>query len=285
MWLPYDRGRPVSSITPRRLLGASTSIMQTSNDESVPEAGRTMAVLEAFSPVFPELGVSEIAQRASLPPAMARRLATTLCELGYLHLAADGQRYRLGARLIGIARAFLGARGIRAVAHGHMEALSSRLRAPLALSEREGSEMVYLDYVRGESPVIVQHRVGTRLPIGTSAAGRAWLASAPPVEVDAVVRQLEARSVQGAAGLHERIAAARRDLAELGFTRSYGEMHPDVNAVAVPLRSPIDGASLVMSLAAPSMLVPVRRCDTEFGPALLSMVAQVQREAAGTARA
>jgi len=252
--------------------------MQTSNDESLPEAGQTLAVLEAFSPVFPELGIAEIAQRASLPSATAKRIAAALSELGYLQLEPEGRRYRLGARLVGITRSFLGARGARAVAHGHMEALAARLRAPLALSERDGLEMVYLDYVRGESPVVVQHRIGTRLPMATSASGRAWLAGAPAVEVDAVVRQLEAKTIQGAAGLQEQIAAARRDVAELGFARSYGDMHPDVNAVAVPLRSPIDGSSLVISMAAPSMLVPGRRCDAEFGPALLAMVAEVKRE-------
>ncbi|MFL6695130.1 MAG: IclR family transcriptional regulator [Ramlibacter sp.] len=255
--------------------------MQTTNDESMPEAAQTMAVLEAFSPVFPELGIAEIAQRAALPPATARRIASTLCHIGYLRLEPEGNRYRLGAKLVGIARSFLGARGARAIAHGHMEALAACLRAPLALSERDGGEMVYLDYVRGDAPVVVQHRIGTRVPMGTSASGRAWLASAPGVEVEAVIRQLEARSAQGTSGLQEQVVVAKRDLETLGFTRSYGDMNPEVNAVAVPLRSPIDGSHLVISLTAPSMLVPGKRCDTEFGPALLAMVAEVGRELEG----
>ncbi|GAC1541521.1 MAG: IclR family transcriptional regulator [Ramlibacter sp.] len=252
--------------------------VQTSDDASLSGPAHTMAVLETFSPVFTELGIAEIAQRAMLSPAAVGPIATALCELGYLHVDGSSRRYRLGARLVGIARSFLGARGARAQAHGHLEALSARLRAPLALSERDGGEMVYLDYVRGDAPVVVQHRVGTRLPMATSASGRAWLASAPTVEVDAVIRRLGARSAQGEAVLAQHAAVAKQDLAELGFTRSYGDMNPEVNAVAVPLRSPIDGSHLVISLAAPSMLVPGRRCDTEFGPSLVAMVAEVKRE-------
>src|SRR5438309_948230 len=75
--------------------------MQTSNDEFVPEAGHAMAVLEAFSPVFPELGVAEIAQRASLSPPTARRIAATLHGLGYLREGDKPSSYRLGARLLG----------------------------------------------------------------------------------------------------------------------------------------------------------------------------------------
>lgn len=255
--------------------------MQPSTDEFVPEAAQAMAVLEAFSPVFPELGTKEIAQRASLPPELVHRLATTLCELGYLRFEPSSSRYRLGARLVGIARSFLGARGVRAAAHGHMEAMVARLRAPLALSERDGLEMMYLDYVRGDAPVVVQHRVGTRMPIATSASGRAWLASAPAVEIEAVARQIAARSAHGGTPLEEHRANARRDLQALGFTRSYGDMNPEVNAVAVPLHSPIDGLLMTFSVTSPSMLVPARRCDTELGPALVQMVADVARELTG----
>lgn len=255
--------------------------MQPSTVEFVPEAAQAMAVLEAFSPVFPELGIKEIAQRASLPPEIVHRLATTLCELGYLRLEASSSRYRLGARLVGIARSFLGARGVRAAAHGHMEAMVARLRAPLALSERDGLEMMYLDYVRGDAPVVVQHRIGTRMPIATSASGRAWLASAPAVEVEAVARQLAARSAHGGTPLEEHRTNARRDLQALGFTRSYGDTNPEVNAVAVPLHSPIDGLLMTFSVTSPAMLVPARRCDTELGPALVQMVADVARELTG----
>lgn len=271
MCVPYDGHAPPTTLR----------IMQPSTDAFVPEAAQALAVLEAFSPVFPELGVKEIAQRASLPPDVAARLSVTLCELGYLRWEPGAGRYRLGARLVGIARSFLGARGVRAAAHGHMEAMVARLRAPLALSERDGLEMMYLDYVRGDAPVVVQHRIGTRLPIATSASGRAWLASAPAVEVEAVARQLAARSVRGSTALDKPIADARRDLKELGFTRSYGDMNPEVNAVAVPLHSPIDGLLMTFSVASPAMLVPARRCETEFGPALVKMVADVVRELTG----
>jgi len=255
--------------------------MQPSTDEFVPEAAHTMAVLEAFSPVFPELGIKEIAQRASLPPAVVVGLAATLGELGYLRLDPSSGRYRLGAKLVGVARSFLGARGVRAAAHGHMEAMVARLRAPLALGERDGLEMMYLDYVRGDAPVVVQHRIGTRLPIATSASGRAWLAAAPAVEVEAVARQLAARSAHGGTVLQEHRANAQRDLQALGFTRSYGDMNPEVNAVAVPLHSPIDGLLMTFSITSPAMLVSARRCDTELGPALVQMVGNVVRELTG----
>jgi DNA-binding IclR family transcriptional regulator len=241
-------------------------------------AAHAMAVLEAFTPVFPELGVAELAQRTGLPPEVAHDIAFTLCQGGHLQYDEQRRRYRLGPSLIGLARNFLGTRGVRAHARGHMDALANRLRSPIALSEREGLDMLYLEYIRGDAPVVVQHRVGTRLPIAKSAAGRAWLACASKPEAAWVRERLAADLRREWEQLQPRLDAAGEDLATFGFTRSYGELQSEVNAVAVPLRSPVDGMLMVFSLAAPSMLAPAKRFDSELGPALKSMVAAVKAD-------
>jgi DNA-binding IclR family transcriptional regulator len=237
-----------------------------------------MAVLDAFSPVFLELGVPELAQRTGLSHHAVTPIAATLCRLGYLRVSEEGTRYRLGASLIGIARNFLGGRGVRAQARGHMEALAAGVRAPVVLTEREGLDMVYLEYIRGDAEVAAQQRVGARLPIARSAAGRAWLASTSRAEAEAVTTQLSTQLHREWPSLVPRLEAAREDLVKLGFTRSYGEIEPEMNAVAVPMRSPVDGLVLVFSLVAPSMLASPKRFDTELGPALVSMVSRVAAE-------
>ncbi|HYF20035.1 MAG TPA: IclR family transcriptional regulator [Ramlibacter sp.] len=248
------------------------------------QAAQTMAVLQAFTPVLQELGVAELAQQTGLPQAVVASIARTLCELGHLRLEPGSKRYRLGPALVTIARNFLGGRGVRAHARGHMEALATRFRAPVALTERDGTEMVYLEYVRGEAPVVVQHRVGTRLPLARSAAGRAWLAGAPAPLADVVRRQLAAQLHREWQQLEPRLDAAREDLRQLGFTRSYGDLQPEVNSAAVPFTSPVDGLLLVFSIAAPSMLAPAKRFDAELGPALVEMVGKVKAELEAGAR-
>lgn len=243
-------------------------------------AARGLAVLEAFSPEWPDLGNGEIAQRCGLPKSTVSRLTYTLARLGYLQLDLETQRYRLGPSVIGLARSFLGARGVRDIARAHMEALAIRFRAPAALTQRDGLDMVYLDYARGDAPVIVPRAVGSRVPLAVSAAGRAWFASAHPVEAEAVRAQLAAQLGREWKAAQLRIEAAARDLERLGFTRSYGEVQAEVNSVAVPMRSPVDGTLLVFNLAAPSMLVPAKRFDHELGPALAAMAAAVEAELA-----
>jgi DNA-binding IclR family transcriptional regulator len=246
--------------------------------EFVAAAARALTVLQAFTPEAPELGNAEIAQRCGYPKSTVSRLTYTLAKLGFLRLEPQTQRYRLGPSVVGLARGFLGARGVREVAAPYMEALAMRFRAPVALTERDGLDMLYLAYARGNAPVIVAHAVGSRLPLTTSAAGRAWLAAAHPVEAAAVREQLAQQLGAGWDDAARRLDDAARDLQRLGFTRSYRELQAEVNSVAVPLRSPVDGSLAVFNLAAPAALVSTRRFDAELGPALQDMVAAVARE-------
>ena len=250
----------------------------------VAAAARGLTVLQSFTPEVPDLGNAEIAQRCGLPRSTVSRLTYTLARLGYLRLEPETQRYRLGPAVVGIARSFVGGRGLREVARAHMEALAIRFHAPAALTERDGLDMLYLDYARGDAPVIVPRAMGSRVPLATSAAGRAWFASAHPVEVQAVRGQLEQHLGTGWNAARLRIEAGARDLLRLGFTRSYGEVQAEVNSVAAPMRSPVDGSLVVFNLAAPSMLVPARRFDEELGPALVAMVEAIRAEIAQMGR-
>lgn len=234
----------------------------------VAAVARGLAVLEAFDAQHALLGNQEIALRTGLPPASVSRLAATLGTLGYLAYDASSQKYRLGARLMRLAANFHGARGVRDFARPAMEELAARLHAPVALTERDGLEMIYIDYCRADATVIVLRAPGSRVPLGASAAGRAYLAACPEPEREVLKAQLRLRHGRQWPEIERGLAAAGRDLAALGFCRSYGSWSREVNAVAVPLRLPVDGGIAVFNLAAPAALVTAARFDREYGPAL-----------------
>jgi len=239
--------------------------------------GRALALLEAFSVERPALTLEQLAEASGVSLQAISPAVDALAQLGYLRADGDATLWRLGARNIALARSFLGAYAVREVAHGHMEALAIRFRAVAALAERSRLEMVYIDYVRAGAPVVVEHRVGSRLPIAVSAAGRAWLCTAPAVEVEALVGELQVLHSNWPQ-LQARLQIAREDLAARGFTRSYGEVRAGVNSVAVPLRSPVDRSLVVFSLAIQDTIMQPAQCDAVLGPALKDMVAAVERE-------
>jgi len=63
---------------------------------------RALAVLDSFSPEQPALGLVEISRRTGLPISTVYRLVGELCEWGAVE-RMDDRRYRIGARLAGLA--------------------------------------------------------------------------------------------------------------------------------------------------------------------------------------
>ncbi|HET8896594.1 MAG TPA: helix-turn-helix domain-containing protein, partial [Protaetiibacter sp.] len=59
------------------------------SDDFVQSFARGLAVIRAFDAVHPELSLAEVARRAEVPRAAARRFLRTLEVLGYVH--SDGK--------------------------------------------------------------------------------------------------------------------------------------------------------------------------------------------------
>lgn len=244
-------------------------------DDHGGQLGRAFAVLEAFADGAWHLSNVEIAAATGLPKSTVSRLTTQLARQGMLSFAVEQNRYRLGARVVNVARAFLGSRDVRAAARIPMEALAQRFGAPVALAERTALEMVYVEYFRGSGTVIVLREIGSRVPLVESAAGRAFMAAAGDEERAWLVDALSRRDRRETAGLQRIVDKARRELAAQGFATSFGEWHVPINAVAAPLRSAFDGSISCVSIAAPAALVPKRRFLAEFGPALVALTREV----------
>lgn len=239
----------------------------------VAAVARGMAVLEAFDRGREEIGTNEIAERAGVPKATASRIAYTLVKLGYLKLDAASQKYRLGARVIALARHYMGSRGAIDAARPIMREFAERFEAATALTERDGLDMAYVDYHRSEGAVVVVRGIGSRAPLVKSAAGRAYLAATDARERSFLIDRLVARGEDRAA-VEAVVAEASGNLAARGFVASHGGWTRHVNAIAAPFRAPVDGTLMAISVAAPAFIVAAERFDAEIGPALVEALRQ-----------
>lgn len=253
--------------------------------EIVGAVARAIAVLEAFDDNANCLSNTELANRSGLSKSTVSRLTATLARLGYLTLEPERHAYRLGAGVVKLVRNFLGARGLRSFARPRMEALAQRFKTPAALSERESLEMVYIEYCRADAAVVVLRQVGSRVPLGTSAAGRAYFVAAPRIEQEFLAKQLAWEQGDRWPRVRDGLEHAQNEWRTTGFVTSLGEWLPEVNAVGVPIRSPIDGSLCALTVAAPAALVAAERFRLEIGPALVETAQLIRTDVTGRGRA
>lgn len=155
----------------------------TSNDAAT--AARLAALLAAFRPGDDALGVSELARRTSLPKTSVHRLSGHLVNHGMLE--REGTALRLGLKLFEIGQLAIRQRGLVDTARPLLADLREATHNTVHLAMLEGTEVVYLDVLRGPDAPRLPSRIGGRFPAHATGVGKAILAHSPNVVVDEVV--------------------------------------------------------------------------------------------------
>src|SRR6201996_9241350 len=131
---------------------------------------RGLDVLRAFRPNDGLLGNQEIAARTNLPKPTVSRLTYTLTKLGYLTPVPRFEKYQLAPAAPTL--------GVRHLSEPYREELMRETGGAVAIGGRDRLSMIYFGQSRGMT-IGVQLDVGSRIPIATTAMGRAYFWSLP----------------------------------------------------------------------------------------------------------
>jgi DNA-binding IclR family transcriptional regulator len=231
---------------------------------------RGLAILRCFKRSERWLANSEIASRTGLPRPTVSRLTYTLTRLGYLEHSQKLEKYALGASVLALGHAFLAGEDVRAVARPLMQALAEQVQASVILGALDQTQMVVLEVCHGSNAFHIRREVGERLPHGTTALGRAYLAGLDVARFDQTMSTLMQRVPKPQrAEVRAGVDQARKDHAEHGFVFSLGEWMPELYAVGVPLVIQGGERVLALSVNGPLYSMTRERLIGEVGPALI----------------
>ena len=216
-------------------------------EPGVQSVERALDLLEALEPGLP-LGVSDIARRAGLPTGTAHRLLATLVARGYVRRDA-GRRYAPGPAALRLADH--AQRELAALARPHLARLVDRVGETANLAILEGAHMVYVAQAPSPHTLRIFAAVGRRVPVHSTAVGKAVLAAMPPRERARVVEQLDLTPPTPAAvsGPAELESALERVSAE-GYALDDEEQEAGVRCVGVVVPRP--GLYAAVSVSGPS---------------------------------
>lgn len=211
---------------------------------------RGLDVIKAFDAESGGLTLSEVAKRAHMPRATARRLLNTLVVLGYVRV--NGNRFALRPRVLELGYAYLSTQTLPDLAMPHLEWLASKVGESTYLSVVDEYENLCVAQVPVRRIWDLKITVGTSLPAFTTASGRAIYAFHDTAEVDALLSALKPRKVTPYTITDRRkLKHELRAVREQGWARVDEELEEGLRTVAVPVRE--NGA--VIAAISVSMLV------------------------------
>ncbi|MEU6552222.1 IclR family transcriptional regulator [Streptomyces sp. NPDC046915] len=138
---------------------------------------RLLSVLAAFDHEHPALCLTDISRRAGLTLTTTHRLVAALADWGALERDPDGV-YHVGLRLWELAALAPRGLALRQIALPYLEDLYEATHENVQMAVRDGSEVVYIEWISGRSAVGVHIRVGARWPLHATGVGLALLAHA-----------------------------------------------------------------------------------------------------------
>lgn len=237
---------------------------------------RGLDVLRAFGPRDNLLGNQDLAQRTGLAKPTICRMTHTLTKLGYLRFNPQMEKYQLGTAVLALGYAALANMDIRRIARPFMQEMAVETNASVSMGNRDRASMVYVESSRGRGPVTLNLDVGSRIPLATTAMGRAYLCAIDETERAELMDALKARHTTDWTAIRNGIEQAQKDYQTFGFTMSTGEWQAEIHAVGRAIVLPDGGGVVALNCGAAHYLMPRHKLETFFGPRLIEVARRIE---------
>ncbi len=217
---------------------------------------RGLAILEAFNPDRPALGISELARLLGLNRRTTRRYVATLAKLGHLRQDKDTRRYRLDPRVLHLGFSMLGSPELRELAAPYLRRLTDTTGYTSNLTIRDDPDAILVDQVRGRTGryhhLESTLHAGSRLPCHCSATSKVLLAFAPPHDLDHLLDRIDFAQ-RGPRALTSKTAlrAEPEHVRLAGIAANDEELESAQRPIAAPVRSRSGEVAAPVNIAIP----------------------------------
>ncbi len=262
------------------------------HDESPTQSGprdstRPIRALQRGLEVLTELNrlerapINALANAVDLPRTTTYRILETLRLAGYVERDPHDDCYRPTIMVRSLSDGFDDEALLAHIAKPHLSALCAQVVWPVAIATPAGAAMMIRETTDRQSPLALeQYGAGVRVPMLTSAAGRAYLSYCAATQRDALLELLARSSLP-----EDRLARNRAEVERLiNETRSQGfgmaqraRRVSEEISLAIPVRVK-ERVLAVITVRFAATAVPLKTAVEQFIPKMREVAAKVERE-------
>ena len=225
--------------------------------------------------------INTLAEAVRLPRTTTYRILETLRRAGYVDRDAHDDCYRPTIMVRALSGGFDDEAMVAHIAKPHLGALGAQILWPVAIATPSGGAMMIRETAGREGALALQpHSAGVRVPMLSSAAGRAYLAYCSAAQRESLLDLLSRSSLA-----EDRLARSRSEVDRLlAETRAqgFGMVHRarrdcEETSLAIPVRvKDRIVATMTVRYAAPA--VPLRTAVAQFLPKLREVAQKIEAQ-------
>jgi DNA-binding IclR family transcriptional regulator len=237
---------------------------------------RAFDVLRCFEGHETRLGNLEISNRCGLPRSTVSRLTHTLTRMGQLIYLPHDQKYRIGPSAVAMSTSMMRGWQLRDFIRDQLRDVANDVPGTIGFVIPDRFELVYLEYARSAAALGLHSGVGTRIAMGRTAAGHAYVAALDDASANTLLAEMEREYPEDAKVLGPRMEINRRHLQETGYVVTCGLWSPHINGIAAPIWSPQYQTYAVITIGVLSAMYDEQRLHDEVAAPLRELVRGIE---------
>ena len=221
------------------------------------------------------VGLSELSALIGMPKSSTHRYMATLQSVG-LAERNGVDRFRLGTRVIELAGSFLANSDLRSESQATLDELADMTGETIHLAVPSGTGVVYIAKIESKHTLGMSSHIGARLPMHSTALGKAILAFSAPERLQAVLAERpEARTAHTITS-PEALRAELVTVRSQGFALDNEENEVGICCVGAPIIDYTGNAIAAISISGPRERMNRERA-IQLGPLLWESTQRVSR--------
>lgn len=234
-----------------------------------------LKVLECFSPSDPRLTLAEVARRAGVSRATARRMLLTLVEQGYAY--TDDRFFELTPRVLSLGHGYWSGRGWQQLLEPSLRSLSDKLNESCSAAILVDDDVLYVSRVHTRRIMRIDLGLGTRLPAFATSMGRVLLAQYPDADLAQRLQQMQRPAFTAQTVTEpDHLAKVIRDAGDDGFALVDQELEKGLRSAAVPVRNSSGRTVLAINTSMTASAETAAEAEQRVRPALQECGADVE---------
>ncbi|MGB3408438.1 MAG: IclR family transcriptional regulator C-terminal domain-containing protein [Jannaschia sp.] len=203
--------------------------------EFVEALAKGIAIIECFDADHPDMTLSDVARRAGLTPAAARRSLITLSALGYI--GQRDKRFHLTPKVMTLGAGFFSSTRLDEILQPAVRDIVTHFGDASSVGTLSGDDVIYVAHHSVQRARRATANIGARYPVYATSMGRVLLAGRPDAEIDAYLaryapERLTSKTCTNPKALRAEIMVARRN----GYATTVDQLDYGITALAVPIR-------------------------------------------------
>jgi len=238
---------------------------------------KALQILESFSIDNPELTVSDLANKLSIPKVSIYRFLKVLMKKGFIGHNSSNSKYRLGLKMFELGSVVLRNMELRKAAFPLIEQLSERSGETVHLGILDGYKVVSIEGVESDHSLRISLPIGKSVFLHSTGIGKAILAFLPGEIIDKIIKNtglpsFTVNTITDPAELRREMKLIR----QRGYAVDNEENEEGIRCVAAPILDHSQRVVASISISGPAIRITGDRVS-QFAKMVLDTTRKICR--------